>query len=110
MGLRPATGSVLLDGTDVSHASTRDRLSRARHIPEDRSEDGLVADLTVAENLILDVYDRPPYACGVSLNREAIRGLDGGRSQGLRHPRPVRADAGRRCPAATSRRSWSPAS
>jgi len=58
MGLRPATGSVLLDGTDLSHASTRARLHAGiGYVPEDRSEDGLVADFSVADNLILDVYD-----------------------------------------------------
>jgi len=74
MGLRPATGSVLLDGTDLSHASTRARLHAGiGYVPEDRSEDGLVADFSVADNLILDVYDRPPYASGIALNLDAIR-------------------------------------
>ena len=74
MGLRPATGSVLLDGTDLSHASTRARLHAGiGYVPEDRSEDGLVADFSVADNLILDVYDQPPYASGLALNLDAIR-------------------------------------
>ena len=52
MGLRPSTGSVLLDGTDLSHASTRDRLRAGiGYVPEDRSEDGLVGDFSVADNL-----------------------------------------------------------
>jgi simple sugar transport system ATP-binding protein len=74
MGLRPAVGSVRLDGTDLSHASTRARLHAGiGYVPEDRSEDGLVADFSVADNLILDVYDRPPYASGIALNLDAIR-------------------------------------
>jgi general nucleoside transport system ATP-binding protein len=74
MGLRPSTGSVRLDGTDISHASTRDRLRAGiGYIPEDRSEDGLVGDFSVADNLILDVYDRPPYANGIALDLTAIR-------------------------------------
>ncbi|HYK67281.1 MAG TPA: ABC transporter ATP-binding protein [Streptosporangiaceae bacterium] len=74
MGLRPSTGSVRLDGTDISHASTRDRLrAGVGYIPEDRSEDGLVGDFSVADNLILDVYDRPPYANGIALDLTAIR-------------------------------------
>src|SRR6185437_15937544 len=68
MGLRPATGAVLLDGKNISHLSTRDRLRAGiGYIPEDRKEDGLVSDFTVAENLILDVYDRPPYASGIAM-------------------------------------------
>jgi simple sugar transport system ATP-binding protein len=74
MGLRPSTGSVRLDGTDLSHAPTRARLHAGiGYIPEDRSEDGLVADFSVADNLILDLYDRPPYASGIALNLDAIR-------------------------------------
>jgi general nucleoside transport system ATP-binding protein len=74
MGLRPSVGSVLLDGTDLSHASTRGRLHAGiGYVPEDRSEDGLVADFSVADNLILDVYDQPPYASGIALNLDAIK-------------------------------------
>jgi simple sugar transport system ATP-binding protein len=74
MGLRPSTGSVRLDGTDLSHATTRRRLHAGiGYVPEDRSEDGLVGDFSVADNLILDVYDRPPYASGLALNLDAIR-------------------------------------
>jgi general nucleoside transport system ATP-binding protein len=74
MGLRPSTGSVRLDGADIGRASTRDRLRAGiGYIPEDRSEDGLVGDFSVADNLILDVYDRPPYANGIALNLDAIR-------------------------------------
>ncbi len=74
MGLLPSTGSVRLDGTDLSHASTRTRLRAGiGYIPEDRSEDGLVGDFSVADNLVLDVYDRPPYANGIALNLAAIR-------------------------------------
>jgi general nucleoside transport system ATP-binding protein len=74
MGLRPSTGSVHLDGADLGHASTRDRLRAGiGYVPEDRSEDGIVGDFSVADNLILDVYDRPPYANGIALNLSAIR-------------------------------------
>ncbi len=74
MGLRPAAGSVKLDGTDLSRAPTRKRLHAGiGYVPEDRSEDGLVADFSVADNLILDIYDQPPYASGLALNLDAIK-------------------------------------
>jgi len=74
IGLRPSTGSVHLNGVDISHASTRDRLRAGiGYVPEDRSEDGIVGDFSVADNLVLDVYDRPPYANGIALNLSAIR-------------------------------------
>jgi len=74
MGLRPSIGTVLLDGEDISHLSTKDRLrAGVGYIPEDRTEDGLVSDFSVAENLVLDVYDRPPFASGIALDLNAIR-------------------------------------
>ena len=74
MGLRPSAGPVLLDGTDLSSASTRDRLrAGVGYIPEDRQEDGLVGGFSVADNLVLDVYDQPPFASGIVLNLDQIR-------------------------------------
>jgi general nucleoside transport system ATP-binding protein len=74
MGLRPATGSVVLDGRDISAGSTHDRLRAGiGYVPEDRQEDGLVGAFPVADNLILDVYDRPPYARRLAMNPDAIR-------------------------------------
>ncbi len=74
MGLRPAAaGSVHLDGHDLSRASPRDRLRAGfGYVPEDRQEDGLVPDFSVAENLVLDTYDRPPFASGIALDLDAI--------------------------------------
>jgi len=74
MGLRPSTGTVRLNEVDLSHASTHARLRAGiGFIPEDRQEDGLVSDFSVAENLILDVYDRPPYASGIAMRPDAVR-------------------------------------
>jgi general nucleoside transport system ATP-binding protein len=69
LGLRPTlAGSVRLNGRDLTHASPRDRLRAGiAYIPEDRKEDGLVGAFSVAENLILDMYDRKPFASGVNL-------------------------------------------
>jgi general nucleoside transport system ATP-binding protein len=80
MGLRPAAGSVVLDGKDLSHASTRDRLHAGiGYVPEDRQADGLVGDFSVADNLVLDVYDQPPYASGIAMDLQAIREAAAGR-------------------------------
>ena len=75
MGLRPAAaGSVTLNGRDLTRASPRARLrAGVAYVPEDRREDGLVGTFSVAENLILDTYDRPPFASGVNLKLPAIR-------------------------------------
>jgi ABC-type uncharacterized transport system ATPase subunit len=75
LGLRPCTaGTVTLGGLDLTNAKPR-RVLRAGvgFIPEDRQDDGLVIDFTIAENLALDVYDRPEYSSGLSLRLDAFR-------------------------------------
>ena len=42
------------------------------YVPEDRLHDGLVGDFSVAENLVLDLYDKPPFASGPAMNLAAI--------------------------------------
>jgi ABC-type uncharacterized transport system ATPase subunit len=42
-------------------------------VPEDRKHDGFVGTFTVAENLVLNHYDEPPYAKGPALDLAAIR-------------------------------------
>jgi ABC-type uncharacterized transport system ATPase subunit len=74
MGLRPATGAVRLDGKDLTHASPRDHLRAGiAYIPEDRRADGIVADFSVADNLVLDTYDRPPIAHRIAMNLAEVR-------------------------------------
>ena len=74
MGLRPATGSVLLAEADIAAASTHERLRAGiGYIPEDRQEDGLVGAFPVADNLVLDVYDQPPYARRIAMRPDEVR-------------------------------------
>jgi ABC-type uncharacterized transport system ATPase subunit len=75
MGLRPALGgSVTVEGHDLTRSSPRARLrAGVAYVPEDRREDGLIGPFSVAENLILDMYDRAPYASGINLNLAAVR-------------------------------------
>ena len=75
MGLLPVTsGSVHLNDHDITGASPADRLrAGVGYIPEDRQQDGLVAPFPVSENLILDTYNRPPFASGPALDLDAIR-------------------------------------
>ncbi|MHB1930087.1 MAG: ABC transporter ATP-binding protein [Acidimicrobiales bacterium] len=64
LGLRPAGGGrILLDGRDLTHAAPREALHAGlAYVPEDRQEEGLVLDMSIADNLVLDVHDQPPYA------------------------------------------------
>jgi ABC-type uncharacterized transport system ATPase subunit len=74
MGLRPtAAGTVTLNGRDLTHATPRQRLRAGlAYVPEDRQEDGLIGDFPVADNMVLDTYDQPPFASGINLNLGAI--------------------------------------
>jgi general nucleoside transport system ATP-binding protein len=74
MGLRPATaGHVTLDGRDLTRATPAQRLEAGiAYVPEDRREDGLIGDFSVADNMVLDQYNKPPFAKGINLNLGAI--------------------------------------
>ncbi|MBW6433123.1 ABC transporter ATP-binding protein [Actinoplanes hulinensis] len=63
MGLREVrAGAVHLEGEDLVGRSTKRILrSGVGYVPEDRSHDGVVKEFSVAENLILDMYDRAPF-------------------------------------------------
>jgi general nucleoside transport system ATP-binding protein len=74
MGLRPATaGRVTLDGRNLTRATPAQRLEAGiAYVPEDRQEDGLIGDFSVADNMVLDQYNKPPFAKGINLNLGAI--------------------------------------
>ena len=83
VGLRAAdAGHIRIEGEDVTAASPR-RVSDlgVAHVPEDRMRDGLIADMTVAENFILDTYHREPYSRHGSLQAKAI---EDGAERGVR--------------------------
>jgi len=71
--VQPARGRITVDGRDVTTATVHDVLaSGVGYVPEDRMHDGLVGPFTVAENLVLDLYDRAPYGKGLALDLPAI--------------------------------------
>jgi ABC-type uncharacterized transport system ATPase subunit len=56
-------GKIKLNARDMTRASPREMLrAGVANIPEDRQVDGLVLPMSIADNLVLDVYDQPPYA------------------------------------------------
>jgi general nucleoside transport system ATP-binding protein len=75
-GLRNvASGSIRIDGRDVAGTGVR-AMSDAgvAHIPEDRHRRGLVLDFTLAENLALREYHKPPLSRRGVLNKGRING------------------------------------
>lgn len=70
---RPASGRIKLNGTDVTGAAPRRLLdSGVGFIPSDRYRRGLVRGLSVAENLVCDRIDRPPYGRRFRIHPAAI--------------------------------------
>jgi simple sugar transport system ATP-binding protein len=63
MGLQPhVTGEITLHGTSLRKLNVNKVLeSGVGFIPEDRNEDGLVGEFTIAENLMLDRSDGAPF-------------------------------------------------
>ncbi|HXY86763.1 MAG TPA: ABC transporter ATP-binding protein [Gaiellaceae bacterium] len=61
--LKTTSGKVLVGGRDLTASSTHERLEEGLgHIPEDRHRRGLVLEFSLAENLALHDYDKPPFS------------------------------------------------
>jgi ABC-type uncharacterized transport system ATPase subunit len=75
VGLRkPASGRVTLDGKDITgHGSRAIYGAGVAYVPADRHRFGLVLPFSVADNLVLTSYYRPPYARGILRNDAAIQ-------------------------------------
>lgn len=63
-GLRSLTGgAVLIEGQNVAAASPRELMEGGlSYIPEERMRDGMIAEFSVAENLILREHHLAPYS------------------------------------------------
>lgn len=74
-------GIVFLNGEDVTSATTGQILARGvSYIPEDCQETGIVREMTVEENLILNSYRKEKYGRRFWMNwgavrREAVRAM-----------------------------------
>ncbi|MET0460133.1 MAG: ABC transporter ATP-binding protein [Ilumatobacteraceae bacterium] len=74
MGLRTATGSVLLEGEDSASISTLDlRLRGMGYIPEDRQRDGMVLSFPLWENVLLGHQGGPPFVERGFVDRKEVR-------------------------------------
>jgi simple sugar transport system ATP-binding protein len=74
IGLRkPASGTVTLDGEDVTDESTRGMTDLGvGYVPADRHRFGLVLSFSVADNIVLTDYYRKPYARRMIRNEDAV--------------------------------------
>ena len=56
-------GKILFCGQDISQQGTAQRiLGGIEHIPENRQTEGLVLDMSITDNLLLENYEQLPYA------------------------------------------------
>ncbi len=59
----PEAGTIRLDSTDLTKATPKAALrAGVANVPEDRQVDGLVLGMSIADNLVLDLFDREPFA------------------------------------------------
>jgi simple sugar transport system ATP-binding protein len=75
-GLEPLkSGTITLDGKDITNASIRERAtSGMSHIPEDRHKHGLVLDYSLENNIVLQRYFEPDFTNGAGfLKKKSIR-------------------------------------
>jgi len=73
-GMRaPVSGSVSIGGTDTTGLSPR-RVEAlgVGHVPEDRGKHGLVGIFPITDNLVLNRYQRQPFATRGVMQRDAI--------------------------------------
>jgi ABC-type uncharacterized transport system ATPase subunit len=75
LGVRPiAGGEVRLDGQRLDGLTPRQTIAAGLgFVPEDRKHDGFVGTFSVAENLVLNHFDEPPYARGIALDLGTIK-------------------------------------
>ena len=74
-GLRASTaGTMRFGGKDLTNARPRtiSEHGQCGHVPEDRHAYGMVASYSVADNLALSGYSRPPFAKGWTIQQDAI--------------------------------------
>ena len=73
-GLRNAhSGKVFLGGVEAPFRHPRFLIEHGMaHIPEDRQKHGLVLSYSIADNLVLCTYYKPPFARGIQRNKQAV--------------------------------------
>ncbi len=73
-GLQPVSeGRIEMDGRDVTNLSPSEMFKIGlSYIPEERMHDGVIKNFNVAENLVLQDHQFPPYSKGIFLNFKEI--------------------------------------
>jgi simple sugar transport system ATP-binding protein len=74
-GLRkPVSGKIVLNNKDITGKSPREAIEAGLgHIAEDRHKRGLVLKYSLAENAILGIHYKAPFAKGVFMNYNKVK-------------------------------------
>lgn len=74
-GLRKVeSGHIFINGEEITNSPIRKRIQKGiGHIPEDRQKRGLVLDYRLDANMVLEIYNKPPFAKNGLLNFGEIR-------------------------------------
>ncbi len=69
-----ALGSATIEGTNLLGVGARAAINAGvGFVPEDRQEDGLVSEFSIAENLMLNRTDGPPFVRHATVQLRALR-------------------------------------
>jgi simple sugar transport system ATP-binding protein len=74
-GMRKVTsGKIFVEGTDLTNASPREIIKHdVGQIPEDRMGAGLLLDMSIAENLVLEIRNDPRFEKKYMIDNEQVR-------------------------------------
>lgn len=74
-GLRKSiSGKIVLNNKDITGKSPKDAIEAGLgHIPEDRHKRGLVLKYSLAENSILGIHYKEPFAKGIIMNYSKVK-------------------------------------
>ncbi len=65
--------TIFFNGSDITGWSTgKRRLEGIGYIPEDRHDQGVILEMTLAENMVIDAVGRPPFSRLGIINPQAI--------------------------------------
>ena len=72
--VKPDSGSLYYQEKDIAAWNVKKRIEQGfAHISEDRMTQGLIMDFTVAENMVLNAYDKAPYTVKGVYRLKAVR-------------------------------------
>ena len=89
-GLAKKTGQVIIEGEDVSNATPKQILDKSvAHIPEDRRGRGLVLQMPIRHNLVLDTFDNKMFTKGFFMPFGSRTNIKSGSNMMFKIPPPL---------------------